>query len=670
MNKLMIGAASIALLAGGAAIAASPSLPTVPRYGSWGIDLAARDTRVAPGDDFDLYANGTGKAALVIADDETSAGPGRKLRNLVIDQSKAMVVGAPAGSQVGDLYRSFIDEAAVEALDAKPLKADLDALNAVTNRQGFTRLLGSAPSSLYYGLMDFGPYADPAAPTVNRLWLGQSGLGLPSRDYYLKDEFKTQREAYRAYIGRALGMAGAPNPAAAADKVMAFETAIARVSWSPEQSRDLARLNNPMTLAELVAYAPGLDWKTLFEAAGVTKPARIIVATKEPVRDIAALYAATPLETLKLWQAFHLTDRASPYLSKRFVDSKFALDTVIDGVSVNRPRWKRGVALADGTLGEVIGKDYLAATFPAESKALMTDMIARLKLAMAGRIKSNDWMAPATKAAALDKLARMTVMVGGPDKPRDYSALIIRPDDLYGNVKRSAAADWAYYRADVDQPVDRARWSMTPQTVNAYNGGLENKIVFPAGFLQPPHLDPKADPAVNYGAVGSVIGHEISHGFDDQGRKIDAMGRLRDWWTPADAARFEAAAKVFGAQYDRYEPVAGSFINGKLTMGENIADLAGALIALDAYHASLNGKPAPVIDGLTGDQRFFLSFAQMRRNKVRDDSTRKQLASDPHSPSRFRIIGPVRNIDAWYEAFAVKPGAKYYLAPKDRVRIW
>lgn len=404
--------------------------------------------------------------------------------------------------------------------------------------------------------------------------------------------------------------------------------------------------------------------------AGIAPQKRIIVNEKTAVRDIAALYARTPLDTIKLWQQFHVANSAAPYLSKAFVDSRFEYTKALSGVGELRPRWKRGLTLVDGSLGELVGETYSTQYFPSSAKAKMEVLVANLKLAMGDRIRANGWMAPATKQAALAKLAKMDVMVGYPDKWRDYAALRIDPTDLYGNVKRSSAFEYAYALGDLNKPVDRKKWAMNPQEVNAYNGGLENKIVFPAGILQAPYFSESVDDAVNYGAIGAVIGHEIIHGFDDQGRKIDADGAVRDWWTAEDAAKFDAAAKAFGAQYATYEAAPGSFINPDLTMGENIADLAGLEVAYDAYQRSLGGKPAPVIDGLTGDQRFFLAFAQAWRTKQREDAIKQQVASDPHSPARWRIIGPVRNVDAWYKAFGVQAGAKYYLKPEERTRIW
>ena len=388
------------------------------------------------------------------------------------------------------------------------------------------------------------------------------------------------------------------------------------------------------------------------------------------VQRLAKLYDSTPLETLKLWQAFHVADQASPYLNKAMVDSRFAYTSKLSGVSQNRARWKRGVTFSNGSVGELVGQDYVAKYFPAASKAKMEVLVANLKLAMADRIKVNSWMSDATKAEALTKLENTIVMVGYPDKWRDFSGLEVSPTDLYANVENAGKFNAAYNLAKLDKPVDRSLWFMSPQTVNAYNGGQLNEIVFPAAILQPPFFDPAADAAANYGAIGVVIGHEISHSFDDQGRKIDAEGRVRDWWTPADAERFNAEAKKFGEQYAAFEVVPGANINPELTMGENIADFAGLNVALDAYHKSLDGKDAPVIDGLTGDQRFFLAYAQVWRAKAREDALRSQVATDPHSPARYRTIAPLRDLDAWYAAFDIGPESAMYIKPEDRVRIW
>ncbi len=680
MKTGFLGAASLAIAAvlvapamaqdaaPAAATAADGSLKALT-FGKWGVDLGARDTAVKPGDDFDKYANGGWFAHTEIPPDQASAGVDYDVYNLTQRQLRAVVAGAPATSQVGGLYQSFMDEARVEALGAKPLMADIAAVAAIKDKTEMARFMGATQGTFGSTIVSGGPYADTADPTVNVLWLGQAGLGLPERDYYLNDGFKPQRDAYRAYITRTMKMAGNADPEKAADAIMAFETEIAKVSWAIADRRDIGKINNPMSAEELTAYAPGLDWSAWFAGSGITPQKRIIVNEKTAVRDIAALYAKTPLDTIKLWQQFHVADNAAPYLSKAFVDSRFQYSKALSGVSELRPRWKRGLSLVDGSLGELVGETYSSRYFPASAKAKMEVLVTNLKLAMGDRIRANSWMAPATKDAALAKLAKMDVMVGYPDKWRDYSALQIDPADLYGNVKRSAAFEYAYGLADLNQPVDRKKWAMNPQEVNAYNGGLENKIVFPAGILQAPYFSESVDDAVNYGAIGAVIGHEITHGFDDQGRKIDADGAVRKAAAEAlDAG--DAQIKPLGAQYATYEAAPGSFINPDLTMGENIADLAGLEVSYDAYRRSLDGKAAPVIDGLTGDQRFFLAFAQAWRTKQREDAIKQQVASDPHSPARWRIIGPVRNVDAWYKAFSVQAGAKYYLKPEDRTRIW
>jgi putative endopeptidase len=675
MKSFLLAAASAAALALTAApvVKAADSYPD--HYGAWGVDLTAGDPASKPGDDFFRYVNGAWYDKTTIPGDQPSTGVGWTLRNRAQEQLRGLIEEAAkdpktaTAAQIGGLYKAFMDEARVEALDAKPLEADLAAVAAVKDRAGFTLLMARTNGSFGKSLFAVGVLPDPHASILNTLAVGQSGLGLPDRDFYLEAKFKPQRDAYLAYIERTLTMIGDPTPAKTAADILAFETRIAEAHWSAAESRDLQKLFNAMTIEKLQAYAPQVDWNAYLKASGITWTKDLIVAQDTAIQKTAAIYADTPLETLKAWERFHVTDQASPYLSKRFVDSKFELAKALSGVQVQQPRWKRGVNLVNGSLGEAVGHEYVDHYFPPASKAAMVEMIGNLKTAMAARIQNAAWMSESTKAEALKKLAKMDVMVGYPDKWRDYSGLKIDPNDLYGDVERSGAFEWQYELADLGKPVDRKKWGMTPQTVNAYNGFLENKIVFPAAILQAPFFDPKADPAVNYGAAGAIIGHEITHGFDDQGRHVDDTGSLRDWWTPEDAKRFVAEAAKFGAQYDAYEPVPGFHINGKLTMGENIADLGGLLAALDAYHASLHGKPAPVIGGLTGDQRFFMAFAQAWQSKQREAAIKQQVASDPHSPSIFRVIGPTRNVDAWYDAFQVKDG-KYYLKPEDRVRIW
>jgi putative endopeptidase len=644
-------------------------------YGKWGVDLTAGDKSVNPGDDFYRYAEGAWFERAVIPPDQTSTGSGYDVENRAEKQLRAIIERAakapdtPTAKQIGALYKAFLDEAKVEALDAAPLKADLRKVAAAPDRAALSKIMAKSYGGFGKSIFSLGVIPDPIHPEINTFFVSQDGLGLPDRDYYLTEGFKPQREAYRAYVERLLTMIGYPDPASTANAILAFETKIAEVSWAAADRRDLTKLVNPMSLPELQAYAPGLDWSAHFAAAGIVGQARLIVGEKSAIQKIAGIYAETSLDTLKAWESVQIADSAAPYLSKRFVDSRFAFRKVLTGVSEQKPRWKRGVALINGSLGEALGREYVAAYFPPESKVKMADLVANLKAAMAARIEGAAWMAASTKAEALKKLAKMDVQVGYPDKWRDYSALMLFADDLYGDVERSRAFQWAYDLVDLGKPVDHKKWAMTPQTVDAYNGGLENKIVFPAGILQPPFFDASADPAVNYGSAGAIIGHEITHGFDDQGRRIDSTGALRDWWTPEDAKRFAEQSARLGAQYDAYEPVPGFHINGKLTMGENIADLGGLLAALDAYHVSLHGKPAPVLDGLTGDQRLFLAYAQSWQDKSREDALKQLMASNPHSPPQYRVIGPTRNVDDWYVAFGVKDG-RYYLAPENRARIW
>jgi putative endopeptidase len=673
MKTRYLSGAALAVCTSAVLVAQQPSSSRAavqPRhFGSWGVDLTGMDRSVNPADDFDRYVNGAWADKTQIPADQASAGVGYDVFNLTQEQIRALIENAPATTQLGAMYQSFMNESVVEKVDDKPLQADLKLVAALADRDAFTKFMGQTNGRFGFTIAGPAVAGDPSTPETNVLWLGQAGLGLPDRDYYLNATFKPQLDAYRAYIERTFSMVNYPDPAKSADAVIAFETAIATASWPVADRRDLDKVNNPMSLAELQSYAPGLNWDAYFTASSIPSRNRVIVLEKTAIRDIAALYAQTPLDTLKAWQAFHVADQAAPYLSKRFVDSRFTFTKTLSGVTELRPRWKRGATLIDTTLGELLGRTYVETYFPATSKAMMTELVANLKTAMGSRIQRNDWMSAETKKAALEKLSRMDVMVGYPDKWRDYSTLKVDAGDLYGNVERSGQFEWEYQLSDLDKTVDKKKWAMTPQTVNAYNGGLENKIVFPAGILQAPLFDPKADAAVNYGAIGAVIGHEISHGFDDQGRKIDATGAVRDWWSASDAERFNAQAKKFGAQYETYFPVPGMHINGQLTMGENIADMAGVLIALDAYHASLKGKPAPVVDGLSGDQRFFLAYAQAWRTKQRDDALRSQMASDPHSPAKFRVIGPLRNVDAWYTSFDVSTG-KYFVKPEERVRIW
>ncbi|MGX7925248.1 M13 family metallopeptidase [Tsuneonella sp. HG094] len=641
-----------------------------PAIGDWGVDLSTRDLTVKPGDDFEKYASGTWIAKTEIPADKPSTGSFLDLDEQVREQVRGLVTSpAQASTKFGTAYAVYMDEKAIERAGLAPLMKDLAVVRGIDDKSEFARYMGSTYDKFGRTLFGGGPYVDSDDPTMNVLWFGQSGLGLPDRDYYLKADFAKQRAAYQAYMERTFKAIGVANPGIAAQEVMAFETYVAQLSWANDDRRDITKINNPMSTAELEAYAPGIDWNAYWQGAELAPQKRIIVNENTAVKALSALFASTDLETLKLWEMFGVADQATPFLTKAMVDSRFAFTSTISGVTEQRPRWKRAIDNVNGSMGELVGEGYVAEFFPPIAKERMEDLIKNLKLAMADRIRGNDWMGADTKKAAVEKLEKMEVMVGYPDKWRNFGGLTVG-NTLYDNAVAATKFNADYQMADLGKPVDRKKWAMNPQTVNAYNGGLENKMVFPAGILQAPFFDPYADPAVNYGAIGVVIGHEISHGFDDQGRKIDATGAVRDWWTAQDAARFEKEAKVFGDQYAKYEAVPGAFVNPTLTMGENIADLAGVLVAYDAYHKSLGGKEAPVIDGLTGDQRFFLAYAQVWRSKAREDDLRNQVTTDPHSPERFRTIGPLRNVDAWYKAFDVKPGDAYYIAPENRARIW
>ncbi len=650
---------------------------TAKRYGTWGFDLSTRDLSVKPGDSFFEYANGTWYRKAEIPPDQPSLSVGYDVFNLSQAQLRAVIEEAadspsnPTARKIGDAYASFMDEARVEEVGDAPLKADLARVAALADKPAFAEHMGRTSGA--FGGSLFGAYVDPDPkdPSSYAVILTQSGLGMPDRDYYLKDTFKAQKTAYEAYVGRALAMAGWPDAAEAARGVMAFETKVAEASWPAAERRDVEKTYNPVTIEQLETLAPAFPWRAYLRGAGVAQVSQVIVSEKSAFPTLASVFADTPLETLKAWEAFHTIDQASPYLPKRYVDSRFAFrGKSLSGIEQNRPRWKRAVTLVDSSLGEAVGQQYVAKYFPPRAKAEMETLVANLKVAMASRIRGLSWMSEETKTEALQKLDRMRVRVGYPNTWRDYDGLTIARGDLYGNVSRSNAFEWAYRTGKLGKPVDQEEWYMTPQTVNAYSDGSRNVIVFPAGILQAPLFDVKADPAVNYGGIGGVIGHEISHGFDDQGRKYDAKGQLRDWWTARDAERFEAQAARLVAQYETYEAVPGVRINGQLTLGENIADVAGLTLALDAYRASLGGRPAPVVDGISGDQRVFLGWAQAWQSKQREDAIRQQVASDPHSPARFRVEGPVRNMDSWYEAFGVKPGEKLFLKPEERARLW
>ena len=683
--RLMACAAGAALTLAASAVSAQTAPPIVEiparshaEIGEFGFDQGGMDTTVRPGADFNRYASGTYLTNTPIPGDKTSYGVfdmlyDRSQENLrtLIEESAANPSSGPDSARIGAFYGSFMDEAAVERLGASPLDADLAEVRAADTREKIAALMGRTQGQFGSSLFGVAVFEDLRSPDKNSAYVFQGGIGLPDRDYYLEPQFAEQKAAYQAYVARALSLAGWPNAEQAAADIVAFETRLAEQHWTTVQNRQIDKIYNPTTVAGLMTDAPGFDWRAWAEGAGVSHVETLIAANNTAFPGMARVFAETPVETLQSWQAFHVVDQAAPYLSSAFVDANFDFyGKVLGGQPENRPRWKRGVALVDGQIGEMLGREYVARHFPAESKAQMEELVANLRRAMTARIERLDWMGPETRRQALYKMSRFGVKIGYPDQWRSFDGLRLVEGDLYGNVERASAFNWAWNVDKLSRPVDPLEWGMTPQTVNAYYNPPRNEIVFPAAILQAPFFDPNADPAVNYGGIGAVIGHEITHGFDDQGRKVDGDGVLRDWWTAEDAARFEERARVLGAQYSALAPFEGVNVNGDLTMGENIADLGGLLMALDAYHMSLNGRPAPVINGLTGDQRVFLGWAQVWRENIRDEALRQQVTVDPHAPAQYRAAVPVRNIDAWYEAFGVKPGDEQYLAPDARARIW
>jgi putative endopeptidase len=662
------------LLVSAAAVACVAAAP------DWGFDRSGQDLSVRPGDDFYQFANGTYVKQLVIPSDQSRYGAFNILRNRsesrtksILEQAATAAAAVPdtAIGKAGAFYKSFMDERAVNRLGATPLTPDLQRILTVTTPAEFAALAGRAPATLLAAPFDLSINPDAKDPTRYAIYLSQSGLGLPDRDYYISADFAAARAKYPEFVTHLLTLAGWVAAATDAPKVVEFETKIALASWSRADRRDDVKTYNPMSRTDLAKLAPGFDWAAFFQSAGLGQADRIVVAENTAIPKIAAIIGAAPVQTLRAWAAYHLALNASPALAEGFVDTTYQyLDHELQGQPEQKPRWKRAVHAVQMILGDAIGQAYVEKYYPPEAGAKMALLTAALRDAFRNRLEHNEWMLPQTRAKALDKLSTFDFQVGYPKHWRDYGGLVVKSNDLYGNMARGAAFEWKFWLGHLGHPVDRDQWEMFPQTVNAYNEPLLNEVVFPAAILQPPFFSPTADPAVNFGGIGGVIGHEMTHSFDDQGRQHDAHGRLVNWWTDADAQRFNALTARFGAEYAAMQILPGGHINPALTMGENIADLGGLTLALDAYHASLRGQPAPVIDGLTGDQRVFLGWAQVWRGKVRDAAARQALTVDPHSPPTARVNGPMRNIDAWYTAFDVKPGDKLYLAPKDRVKIW
>jgi putative endopeptidase len=657
------------------------------KFGTWGVDLTAIDPSVKPGDDFFEHVNGKWLKTAVIPPDRSQTGSFQDLQILSEQRLAAIVADlekapqnrlSPEEKKLRDLYDSFEDGDAIEAADLAPARKDLDYLGGLKSLADVARAMASvklATASIY----NIGIGVDDKNPDNYSVNLSQGGLGMPDRDYYLSDdkELAATRAAYVKYLTDMMTLGGLDDAAARAQRVMALETEIAKVQWNRADRRDEDKVYNPMPASALKTLAPEFPWDAFLGETRIpmTTPQGneryVIVAEKTAFGPLAKVFAATPVSTWRDYLIVHYLHTFAAFLPKRFDDTDFAFfGTVLNGRSQQLSRSVRGVHLLDGSMGEALGKLYVARYFPPEAKAKADQLVSNLLKAYEADIQTLTWMSPATRARALEKIHQFTPKIGYPTHWRNYSALTVSRTELIGNIQRATEFEWNRDLRRINQPVDKTEWGMTPSTINAYYNPSFNEIVFPAAILQPPFFDPDADDAVNYGAIGAVIGHEISHGFDDQGSKYDGKGVFQDWWTKEDRANFDARTKQLVAQFDSYEPLPGLHIIGANTLGENIADLAGLSIALKAYHIALAGKTPPVLDGYSGDQRFFLSFGQVWRTKMRDSAVRTQTLSNEHSVAQFRVIGPTRNIDEWYDVFGVKPGDKYYLPPEQRVHLW
>ncbi|WP_187351295.1 M13 family metallopeptidase [Sphingorhabdus lacus] len=644
-----------------------------PQLGTYGFDSEGMDTSVSPADDFYLYANGKWAEKTQIPADKSNYGMFTALDDLSKDRVKLVLEAEKdvKGSKAGDVYASYLDTATVEKKGLKPIQPWLKQVRGIKNKAAFEKMLPTAARNGVGAL--FGGFVgqDDKNPDVYIFQIYQGGTGLPDRDMYLveNDKFEAIRKAYKEYLAKMLTLAGEKNAVARADAIFAMEKKIAEVQWTREDSSDATKTYNKMTLAELDALTPGLKLSSVL--TGVSpKITEVVVGQPSAITGIAKIFADTDLAVLKDQMVVNSLATFSNVLPDSVSDTTFAFyGTTLQGTPQREPRWKRGVSLTEGTVGDEVGKAYAAKYFPPETKAAMNVLVKNVLAALGRRIDNLSWMQPQTKVKAQAKLANFTTKIGYPDRWKDYSKLKIVRGDLYGNDLR--ANQWGFDDniSKLGGPIRRWEWGMLPQTVNAYANFGMNEIVFPAAILQPPFFDPKADPAINYGGIGAVIGHEISHHFDDQGAKYDENGKLSDWWTESDVKAFEAAGKKLIAQYDAYKIFPDASVKGEFTLGENIGDLAGLTIAYDAYRTSLNGKEPPVIDGMTGDQRFFLGWAQVWRRNYREANLRQRLITDPHSPSAQRAW-VVRNLDKWYDAFQPKADGKLYLKPEERVRIW
>ena len=670
------------ILTGGAvalAVAFVPAGAAKPAFGTWGYDSTAMDSAVKPGDDFFDYVNGAWNARTPIPADRTYAGIDsvlndkidRDVRAIVEDMAKNPQSAGRIGQQVGDYYATWMDEAGTERLGTAPLQPYLQRIAAANDRGDLIDLFAEPGFESPIGIFI---YPDLKDPTRYSLYFNQDGLGLPNRDYYLLEgaKYDGYRKAYRDYIVTMQKLAGIADAEAKADRIVALETEIAKIHWTPEQSRDVEKIYNPMTRDQVRAFAPQFEWDRLLAKSGLPNLDKVVIGETSAIQAQGKLLEQVPLETWKDWSAFHFVSNNAQYLPRAFDEARFNFySKTLRDVQTQRDRWKRGVDLVNTALGEGLGQIYVQRHYPAESNRQMGELIANIRAALKDKIDNSGWMDAATKREALAKLTAFDPRTGHPIKYIDYSSMEVKRGDLLGNALRAQDFDWKLQLSRFGKPVDRTLWEMLPQTNNAYYNPTQNQITFPAGILQPPYFDPNADPASNYGSIGATIGHEIGHGFDDQGRKFDGKGQLRDWWTEASARLYTAQAQKLVAQYDAYEPIPGVRIKGELTLGENLGDLGGLEIAYAAYkrHVAEHGEQ-PVVDGLTGDQRFFIAYGYSWQRKTREGAMRAQLLSDPHSPAKYRVNGVVRNMDAWYKAFNVQPGDKLYLPPEQRVRVW
>ncbi len=675
--------------AGETAKPATPPAAAAPAQPVIGIDVAGMDKSVQPGDDFNEYANGGWLKTAEIPADRSSTGiflqVFQKAEQRQADLVKSILDAKPAAGtderRIADYYTAFMDTATIEQRGLAPVQPELDAIAAVNDKAAFATYLGQnlradvdpLNATNYYTDRLFGLFVTQGLqdPAHNMAYLLQGGLGMPNRDYYLSSdkEMASVRDAYKTYMTALMKQAGIADAEAKAKTIYALEEKIAKAQASIVDTENVHNAQAWAT-ADFAKKAPGLDWAAYFKAAGLDGQQTITAWQPGAIAKLSALTASVPLQDWKDWATFHAINRAAGLLPKAYADLSFGFyGTTLSGTPQQRPRDKRALSAVNNALGDAVGKIYVQKYFPASSREKIQQLVSNLLAVFPERIDKLDWMDDATKAKAKAKVASMKVGVGYPDTWRDYASLEVKPDDALGNSQRAQLAEYHHQVAKLGQAPDRGEWWMTPQTVNAVNLPLQNALNFPAAILEPPFFDPKADDAANYGSIGAVIGHEISHSFDNLGSEFDAEGKLQNWWTPGDSEHFKAAGKKLVAQYDAYEPLPGLHINGEQTLGENIADLAGLEVAHEAYVKSLGGKPAPVLEGLSGDQRFFLAFAQAWRTKTRDAALRAQVVGDGHAPGAFRAQ-TVRNIDAWYDAFGAKEGQKLYLAPDARVRIW